>query len=302
MNNVNQLSSLLVFAEVARQRSFTQAAEQLDMSKSAISQHLKRLEAHIGQQLLSRSTRGMSLTASGEKLFNRCELLRSQVDLALEELDQNKETPSGRFSLTIPHSFEKDIAVPALSQLCMEFPKIEPDIQVTDEPLDLIKHKLDVALYGGKLKDSNYRALPIGKAKEIFCATPAYVKKHGQLKEPDDLLRHRFIATFWQKGPLAIYQSQVLTEKVTASITHAARSNALPSTLELVLHDMGVALLPEFVLSSALADGRLIRVLPDYQGKQWPFYLVHRYQGEKPIHVTRFYQLIKHYFAKVNVE
>ena len=131
-------------------------------SKSAISQQIKRLEQDIGQQLLSRNTRGMSLTATGEKLLSRCELLRDQVDLAFEELNHSKETPSGTFSLTIPHSCEKDIVIPAVSQLCVEFPQIEPDILVTDKAKDLIQNNLDIAIYAGELKDSNYRALPIG--------------------------------------------------------------------------------------------------------------------------------------------
>lgn len=70
----------------------------------------------------------MSLTVAGEKLLSRCELLRDQVNLAFEELHLSKEAPSGTFALTIPHAFEKEIAIPALSQLCMEFPKIKPDI------------------------------------------------------------------------------------------------------------------------------------------------------------------------------
>lgn len=70
--------------------------------------------------------------------------------------------------------------------------------------------------------------------------------------------------------------------------------------LEIVLSGMGIALLPEFAVRSHIANGELVRVLPDYQGWQWPFYLVHRFHGEKPVHVTRFYQLVKHFFAKAN--
>jgi len=298
MNNVKQLSSLLIFAEVANKQSFTLAAKQLGMSKSAISQQIKRLEQDIGQQLLSRHTRGMSLTAAGEKLLSRCELLRDQVDLAFEELNYSKEIPSGTFALTIPHAFEKDIVIPAINQLCIEFSQIEPEILVTDEAKDLIQNNLDVAIYGGELKDSNYRALPIGTASEIFCATPAYVQKHGQLTKTDDLLKHQLIATSWQKDFLAIYKNNALTDKKLISLKFFAKTNTLPSALEIVLHDMGVALLPEFVIQPAVASGRLVRVLPGYQGWQWPFYMVHRFHGEKPIHITRFYQLVKHYFSK----
>lgn len=300
MNNIKRLPALLIFAEVAKQQSFTLAAKQLGMSKSAISQQLKRLEDDIGQQLLSRHTRGMSLTTAGEKLLGRCELLRDQVELAIEELDSSKEAPAGTFALTIPHSCEKDVVVPALSQLCKEFPLIQPKIHVTDSAQDLIQNHLDVAIYGGELRDSNYRALPLGSANEIFCATPTYVQRHGLPSQPNQLQDHNFIATSWQKTPLAIYSNHDLTEKNPLKVNFFANTNTLPCALEMALYHMGIVLLPEFTVQSEFAKGQLVRVLPESQGQQWPFYMVHRFQGKKPIHITRFYQLVKHFFAKAN--
>ncbi len=300
MNNIKQLSSLLMFAEVAKQRSFTLAAKQLGISKSGISQQIKRLEQDLGQQLLSRHTRAMSLTAVGEKLLSRCELLRDQVDLAFEALDHSKQTPSGRFSLTIPHAFEKEIAIPALSQLCSEFPQIEPQILVTDDEKDLIQNNLDVAIYGGALKDSLYRALAIGKVSEIFCATPTYIQQYGLPDTTTALDKHRIISTAWQKNTLTLYDNDMQAEQVFVDVKYCAKTNTLPSALEMTLHHMGIALLPAFVIQPAISSGRLVRVLPKHQGWQWPFYMVHRFHGEKPIHVTRFYQLVKHFFLKAN--
>jgi molybdate transport repressor ModE-like protein len=298
MNDIKLLPSLLVFAEVARQQSFTLAAKQLGVSKSAISQQVKRLEEHIGQQLLSRHTRGMSLTTTGKKLLDRCELLQDQVTLAFEELNSSKETPSGTFALTIPHSCEKDILVPVLSQLCTEYPKVEPRVVVTDEVRDLIQENLDVAIYAGELRDSGYRALPIGSAGEIFCATPHYIMKSGAVNQLADLGHHRWLPTPWQSNTVPIYKDSALSDKITLELNRFALTNTLPTTLDMVLHHMGFALLPEFVVQKFLADGQLIRLLPAYQGRQWPFYMIHRFHGEKPVHVARFFQLFKHFFSK----
>ena len=300
MNNIKMLPALLAFAEVAKQESFTLAAKHLGMSKSAVSQQIKRLEEHIGQQLLSRHTRGMSLTAAGEKLLQRSELLQDQVSLAFEELNSSKETPSGIFALTIPHSCERDIVIPALNQLCIEFPLIEPKLVVTDESRDLIQDNLDVALYTGELKDSSYRALPVGNVGEIICASPAYIQKNGLIKNLDDLTKQRWIAAPWQNESLSLYKNSKLSDKIELNVNFCAHTNTLPTVLEMVINDMGVALLPEFVLQNALANGQVLRVLPSHQGRQWPFYMVHRFQGEKPIHITRFYQLVKHFFAKAS--
>jgi DNA-binding transcriptional LysR family regulator len=300
MNNVKKLSSLVIFAEVANKQSFTLAAKKLAMSKSAISQHIKRLEHDIGQQLISRNTRGMSLTAAGEKLLKRCEMLRDQAELAYNELTSSTEEPSGVFALTIPHSFERNIVIPALKQLCIEFPLLQINLQVTDTPLDLIDNNLDISIYGGELKDSNYRALPIGNANDVFCASPDYLQKHNKIFSIEDLKKHKFIATPWQKKTLHVYKNNNKSVKESVQLNYFVQANTLPSVLSCILHDMGVALLPEFVIQSNLIKGKLVRVFSKYQGKQWPFYMVHRFHSEKPIHVTRFYQLVKYYFEKSN--
>jgi len=304
MNNIKMLPALLAFAEVAKQQSFTRAAEQLGMSKSAVSQQVKRLEEQIGQQLLSRHTRGMSLTATGQTLLARCELLQDQVNLAFEAIDSSKATPSGPFAITLPHACEHDIVMPALKQLCVEFPQLEPTLLVSDEPQDLIANKLDVAIFAGDLPDSHYRALPIGTAREILCASPQYAQKHAPIKSVEHLQRLRWVAAPWQDSSITLFDGQSMAskrEKIELPVTFAAHSNTLPSALALVRFDMGAALLPEFVLQEGLATGELQQLLPSHSGRQWPFYMVHRFQGDKPLHVTRFHQLLSHYFAKASV-
>ena len=300
MNNIKILPSLLIFAEVAKRQSFTLAAEHLGMSKSAVSQQVKRLETHTGQQLLSRHTRGMSLTTAGEKLVNRCELLQDQVNLAFAEIDSSKESPSGVFAITIPHALERGIVIPALNQLCIEFPNIEPRLVVSDQIQDLIKNNLDVALTFGELKDSHYRALPVGVVDEYICASAIYVQKYGLAKTVEDLQKHRWIPAPWQRHNVSIYKNTSTTTNININIKSVATTNTLPTTLEMVLNDMGMALFPAFFLQTKLASGRLVRVMPTYQGKRWPLYMVHRFQADKPIHVSRFYQLVKHFFHKAN--
>jgi DNA-binding transcriptional LysR family regulator len=298
MNNVKLAPLLLIFAEVAKKRSFTAAAKHLGISKSAVSQQIKRLEQEVGQQLLARNTRGMTLTPVGERLFKRSELLSDQLDLTFQELESAKEQPSGSFKVSVPPFFEKGIVIPALSQLCLEYPNIEPEILVTGKWQDLIEHDLDAAIFGGHLQDCNYRALSIGKVAEVFCASPAYIKQHGSLVVMNDLLKHNFIATPWQQNALKLFDDQKRGHELTLS--HYAKTNSLTTVLEMLCHDMGIALFPEFLAQSELANGQLIHVLPKIQGRAWHFYFLHRYQVEKPIHVNRFYQLISYYFTKMN--
>lgn len=298
MNNIKLAPLLLIFTEVAKRRSFTAAAKQLGLSKSAVSQQIKRLEQEIGQQLLARNTRGMTLTSVGNRLLARSELLSDQLALTFQELENEKAQPSGRFTVSVPPFFEKGIVIPALAQLCLEYPYIEPDIMVTGKWMDLIEHDLDATIFGGDLQDSDYRALSIGKVSEIFCASSPYIKQHSQLDVMDDLLKHHFIATPWQQNVITLFDDK--KSKFELTLPHCAKTNTLTTMLEMLRHDMGIALFPEFLAQSELANGQLIRVLPKIQGRAWHFYFLHRYQVEKPIHVTRFYQLICYYFNKMN--
>lgn len=297
MNTVKLAPLLLIFAEVAKKRSFTAAAKQLGSSKSAISQQIKRLEQEIGQQLLARNTRGMTLTTVGEKLLARSELLSDQLNFTIQELNNEKAQPSGTFKVAVPPFFEKGIVIPALAQLCLEYPKIKPEIVVSGKWLDPIEQDLDASIFGGDLQDSNYRALSIGKVTEQFFASPAYIKQHGGLANIEMLSNHRYIATPWQLGQLVLSDEDKVT---TISVQHYAKANSIATILDMLRHDMGITLFPEFLAQSELASGQLIKLLPNIKGRAWHFYFLHRYQAEKPIHVSRFYQLVCYYFSKMN--
>jgi DNA-binding transcriptional LysR family regulator len=299
MNTVKLAPLLLIFVEVAHKRSFTLAAKKLGISKSAISQQITKLESEIGQQLLIRNTRGVILTAVGETLLARSELFSEQINLTVAELDSAKSQPSGLFKVSVPPFFEKDIVVPALKQLCIEFPKLNPQLLVTGRWQDLIENKLDAAIFGGNIKDCDYRALSIGKVSEIFCASPRYIKQYGNINNIQKLLEHKFIATEWQHDTLHLFDNNHANEALI-DVKHYAKTNTPTTALEMVLNDMGVALLPEFLVHSLLAEEQIKRVIPSVRGKAWHFYYLHQYKGEKPLHVTRFYQLFKHYFTKVN--
>lgn len=300
MDNIKLAPLILIFVEVAKKESFTAAAKKLGLSKSAVSQQIKRLEEATGQQLLIRNTRGLALTAVGKSLLARSELLSQQLSLTLNELGSAKAQPSGTFKVSIPPFFEKGFVVPALRQLCLEFPQLTPEIVVSGTWLDLIEHNLDAAIFGGHIQDSNYRALSIGKVSEIFCASRRYIKEQGQFNRVEDLPEHKFIATAWQHDELQLFDNK-LTNKHLVKVAHSAKVNTLVAALELVLNDMGVALLPEFLVQPHLAEGSIERVLPDTRGRAWHFYFLHKYEGEKPIHLTRFYELFSYYFAKANI-
>ncbi len=298
VNNLRRLPKLLVFTTVARLGSFTRAADALEVSKSAVSQQISLLEKELGVSLINRTTRGISLTSVGSLISAHCESLQDQVETIFEDIDDALKNPRGRFTVTFPHSLESIVVVPAMEQLCREFPNLEPHLIASDKTLDLIDHNIDISVHAGELPDSSYRALPIGTITEIFCATPTFLEDISPINELCDLEQQPWIATSWQSKNMSLFHAEThQCQKVL--LNEFARVNTLPTALHMTKFNMGIALLPDLVVKDLIKSGMLNHVFQHMVGPRWPIYAVHAYQNKKPIHATRFYQLICDHFRRV---
>ncbi len=301
MNNVKLLPALLSFVEVAESKSFTLAAKKLGLSKSAVSQHISRLEESLGVELLTRNTRNMALTAAGQKLLERSQSLRNYIELTFNELHAIEQEPSGPFVLTFPHALQSSICLPALADLCREFPRLEPKLIVSDQRHDLIEEQIDVAIFGGRLKNNRYRRQKMGEMTEIFCASPLFVQRHALPKSPDDLLELNWLATHWHQEKVNIYQAGSKKALHSLKLKRYAQADTLPAVIEMAERSLGFTLLCDVLALPLIREGRLVQLLPEYSGPHWTFHLLHAYQQNKPIHIDRFGQLVRHYFEKAKL-
>lgn len=281
---------------MARKGSFTSAAEVLGITKSAVSQQVRLLETELGVRLMNRTTRGISLTALGERLVVRCQLLQDQVDLVFADIVNAGIYPKGRFAVTYPHALESSVVMPAVEQLCIEYPGLEPELVASDTVLDLIADKLDVAIYAGELPDSSYRALPVGTTTEVFGASPLYLNRTSTPRDTEHLCEHRWIATKWQQRNMPIFRlgdntSSIITLKPFAQV------NTLPSAVDMALRHMGIVLLPDVVAAPLFKSGELVHIAEGITGPRWPVHTLHAYQSEKPVHISRFHQLVSRFFT-----
>ncbi|WP_119395692.1 LysR family transcriptional regulator [Salinibius halmophilus] len=301
MNALKLAPLLLIFAEVAKQKSFTGAAKKLGLSKSAISQQIKRLEDMVEMQLLARNTRGVVLTNHGEALLSRSELLTAQLHNVVQDMQHVKAQPSGEFKISVPPFLERNIVVPAIRQLCIEFPRIQPNIEITGKWRDLIDHQLDAAIFGGDLKDCAYKAQSVGRVHDVFCASSRYLQQHKPIIQLADIKDHVFIATPWQQNKTKLWRGD---EEIEFELPKTAYTNSLATLVDMVNQDIGIGLLPNFVAKQRVQQGNvgmvmqnnLVQVLPELRGRDWHFFFLHRYQANKPAHVARFYELLRHYF------
>jgi len=297
MNTIKQISHLVAFSEVVHHGSFSKAADALGLTKSALSQQISQLEQELGFRLLNRTTRGISLTSMGQNLLAPSQSIRHQTQALLQQIQHEHEQPSGRFRITAPHSLHLNVVLPALEQFCLEFPKLIPELHISDHNIDLIAEEIDIAIRAGEPEDSGLRGLPIGTLNEWICASPAYLATQASIKNADQLQDLAWLAASWHKSSIRLYQQGKQVFEFAPMVK--ARTNTLDGLTELVIRHFGAALLPDIIARPLIQSGKLVRVLPDLCGPAWPLYSLHAYQKNRPDFINRFHQLIKDQYHRL---
>ncbi len=289
----NMFLWLTVFNEVIKQGSFTAAAEKLNLTKSGVSQHVSHLEQHFDVQLLTRSTRSLSLTTAGKSLFQRSEELKTLLDITIDEVNQGKQQPAGRLSITAPQALVKPLVLPAIQQLLKRFPEIDPHLIVDDSHQDIVKEGIDIAIRVGELKDSDLKAKKIGEQREILIASTHYLAALSETIDIENLGRHPFIATSWQtmeyldrsfEGENKSMQNELLKPKFKVNNANTA--------LELALLGSGIALLPDTYVKQYTQSGQLQHVLSHLHTKSDNIYYVHAYKRNIPLKAKWFLEFV----------
>jgi len=285
---------MLVFDEVLKQGSFTEAAYSLGHTKSAISQYVSQLEKDLGVRLLNRSTRSLNLTSTGQLIAKRSEQLLELLTVTLDEIDESAITPSGRIAITAPHAFEASLVTPIITELCEEYPKLTPELSFTDERLDILKHQLDMAISVGPQKDSSYHAILIGELESVLVASPKYLAKHTKINEKNLSLKNLIILPWQNNYPLTKHKNN----EITFSSLKYIKMNTSTSAINSAISGAGICLIPSIFIQSELQSGELQQVLPDYLGEPRNVYAVHSYHQQLPLVLRLFVNKLKAKFLQ----
>jgi DNA-binding transcriptional LysR family regulator len=279
---------MMVFYEVVKQGNFTIAANNLQLTKSGVSQHVSRLEKHLGVQLLIRSTRCLSLTSAGEKIFKRSEEIKTLLDITIDEVNCLKEQPAGSLTITAPQALVPFAVLPAIKELIKQFPAIKPRLIIDDETQDIIKSGIDVAIRGGPLEDSALKVRKIGEDSEILIASSAYISSLDKPITLKNIHHHPFIATSWQ----TMNRSHYFIDKKQAHhelfLQNSIEVNSANTAIELVLLDLGIALLPVLYVKKLILEGKIQHVLNNLETASNDIYYLHAYKNITPLKVKWF--------------
>lgn len=259
-------NDLLAFLAVARERSFTRAAAQLGLSQSALSHTMRALEARIGLRLLTRTTRSVSATEAGERLFRSLQPNFDNIDVAIAALGDLRDKPAGTLRITTSEHAASTILWPAVVELLLGYPDIKVEVVTDSSLVDIAAERFDAGIRLGEQVAQDMIAVPVGPPMRMaVVGTPAYLAPRPPIKTPRDLTGHDCInLRLMTRGGLYAWEFEkgrrVLNVRVEGRLTF----NSARQAIEAARAGFGLACTPEDLVAPFIADGSLQRVLGDW--------------------------------------
>lgn len=261
------------FVKVVQNGSFSRAAELMKVPKSTISKAITRLEKETGTKLLLRTTRSLTLTATGRAFYDTCLGAVQTLEDAQKSLYGTDSILSGVVKLTAPEDLGSEVIAPAIAELSRSHPDLRFELIYTDEVVDLIKDGFDIAFRIGQLNESSFKARRVAEVFLILVASPEYIKAHGKIKSPHDLQNHACIS-HREKSMQRVWNLKSKKESVRVAVKPKIYSNQMTTLMKMAVAGGGIALVPYYICKSEIAAGRLVEVLPGWVGTGFPVSMV----------------------------
>lgn len=274
--NSHLLDGLVVFVEVAKQGSFTKAAQSSGFSSSYISKEISKLEERLGLRLFTRSTRSINLTPDGDLYYQQCLLLLNDAQEAENSISGSVSVPQGLLKISVPIGFALSCLRPILADFLLLYPKIELDIELDDRKVDLIKEGFDLAVrISSKLENSSLICKKVMSSQIITVASKLYLQKHGTPLHPNDLLKHKTITYSHIKNSQYWRFKLAAEDEFIVPVKSQVSCNNAEMELALCLAGYGVIRLPEFYLRDELQTGKLVELFREYEPNKLGVYLLY---------------------------
>ena len=271
---MDRFEEMRVFAAVVDAGSFVRAADALDLSKTAVSRHVSELESRLGVRLLHRTTRKLSLTAEGQVFHARCKTLLGAVEAAEAEITAGSVQPSGVLRLNVPVTFGLMHLAPLWPDFMQRHPQVTLDVSLADRVVDLVEEGFDLAVRIAQLSSSTLVSRQLATTRMVLCASPEYLRRHGEPQRPADLAQHRVLAySLFHQGEHWAFDGPQGREVV--KVNPILRTNSGDTCRAAALAHQGVILQPSFLVGEDLRQGELVEVLPGHRSGEMGIYAVY---------------------------
>lgn len=258
------LNGFVVFARVAELGSFTAAADTLGLSKSMVSRQVSQLEDELGVRLLNRTTRRISLTEAGAVVLERAQRIVAEAQDAAEDASCIEAAVRGTLRINAPMTFGIRQLGPVLPEFLARYPELTVALDLNDRRIDLIEEGFDVSVRISALTDSSLIARQLAPVQRYVVGAPSWLKKRGWPKRPADLASHDFLLYTLLARSNHLEMENAKGEREEVELRARMYCNNADAMLESLAAGLGLALVPDFICSSHLKSGNLVRALPDW--------------------------------------
>lgn len=297
---MNQLFAMRVFCTLIEAKSFSAAAERLDTTHSTVSRQVQQLEAALGVRLVHRNTRRLSLTAAGQHYHLACLDILQRVEAAALAVADEQARPAGLLRVSAPLTIGTLEIGRWLPGFQSRFPDVQIELSCDDKFVDLLADRFDVALrISAPLPDSSLVARSLNVSQQIMVAAPTYLTCHGLVRSVADLAQHRLLAFMVNGSAVNWALSGGEGPAQVIEPAGALRCDTITALYSAAIAGSGIALLTEAMVQADLLAGRLVRVLPQYQGGSRHYYALYPHARHLPAKVRAFVDfMVEHYASR----
>jgi len=285
-----------VFFRVVEANGFGAAARRLETTPASVSRRVKALEQRLGVRLLQRTTRKLSLTDAGERYFREGRPLLHELGELEQALAASTREPEGELRIIAPMSFGQRRLAPLVARFAALHSKLRMSLLLEDRETDLFDEAADLAIRIGYPTDSSMIARAIAPVPRHACASPAYLKRRGYPESPEDLLHHDCL------------HYNLISEREewtflgddgerTLAIKGCFCSNNGDVLADAAMQGLGITLLPDFIVEEGLADGRLVKVLEEYERAPMTLFALYPSRQHVPAKTRKFLEYLMNHLA-----
>lgn len=285
---LDDITSVLVFAEVVSAGSYSVAAKKLGLSKSAVSKRVSALEERMGVRLLTRTTRRLALTEAGSTLYERCGRLRGDADEAMEEATSLHQVPRGLLRVNAAATLACRYMAPLIPEFLSRHPGLSLELAAVDRNIDPVAEGFDIVLRVGKQSESSLTSRKIATARRVVVGAPAYLARHGVPREPRELASHNCVRFTHIPMRDEWRFADPSGKEFSVPVKTTFFANGAETIVPAVLASVGLAVLPAFTVATELKSGQLQVVLGEWMPPAVGVYAMHGHQRQAPAKVRAF--------------
>lgn len=300
----NRLEEMELFTRVVELGSFTAASRSLHIPKASATTRIQGLERRLGVTLLHRTTRRLSLTTEGTLYYEECVRLLKELEELENSLTQSNASPRGRLRIDVAASSGRHLIAPALPAFLDRYPDITVELGSTDRAVDLVAEGVDVVIRGGDLHDESLSARKLGELSVVTVASPAYLKKHGTPKHPDELKTGHVFVNFFSSRTGRVFEVDFVKGKDERSFIapHRVAANDTDTWVALAVAGAGLLQAPEGPeVKRLITAGALVRVMPQWTAPALPVFVLWPQSRRPPARVRVFIDWIVDHYASLSL-